>query len=33
MGCFNTTGFLSRLPIFYGDRVVCFLGKEWDEDV
>lgn len=27
MGCFNTTGFLSRLPIFYGDRVVCFLGK------
>lgn len=27
MGCFNTTGFLSRLPIFCGDRVVCFLGK------
>ena len=27
MGCFNTTGFLSKLPILYGDRVVCFLAK------
>lgn len=27
MGCFNTTGFLSKLPILHGDRVVCFLGK------
>ena len=27
MGCFNTSGFLSKLPICYGDRVVCFLGK------
>jgi hypothetical protein len=27
MGCFNTTGFLSKIPIRYGDRVVCFLAK------
>ena len=27
MGSFNSTGFLSRIPILYGDRVVCFLGK------
>lgn len=27
MGCFNTSGFLSKLPICHGDRVVCFLGK------
>ena len=26
MGCFNTTGFISRLPIVHGDRVVCFIG-------
>lgn len=27
MGSFNTTGFLSKIPIRYGDRVVCFLAK------
>ena len=27
MGCFNTSGFLSKIPICYGDRVVCFLAK------
>lgn len=27
MGCYNSSGFLSKLPICYGDRVVCFLGK------
>lgn len=27
MGCFNTTGFLSKTPILYGDRVVCFMAK------
>lgn len=27
MGCFNTTGFLSRVPIRAGDRVVCFPAK------
>lgn len=27
MGCFNSSGFLSKLPICYGDRVVCFLAK------
>ena len=26
MGCFNSTGFLSRTPILYGDRVVCIIG-------
>lgn len=26
MGCFNSTGFISRLPIRYGDRIVCFIG-------
>ena len=28
MGCFNTTGFLSRLPILAGQRVVCLIGIE-----
>ncbi|MBP3732496.1 MAG: hypothetical protein J6I84_04545 [Bacilli bacterium] len=28
MGCFNTTGFLSRLPILAGQRVACFIGIE-----
>ncbi len=27
MGSFNTTGFLSSIPIKYGDKIVCFLGK------
>ena len=27
MGSFNTTGFLSGIPIRYGDKIVCFLGK------
>jgi len=27
MGSFNSTGFLSRIPILNGDRIVCFLGK------
>ncbi len=27
MGSFNTTGFLSGIPIRYNDEVVCFLGK------
>lgn len=26
MGCFNSTGFISRLPIRHGDRIVCFIG-------
>lgn len=26
MGCFNSSGFISGLPIKYGDRVVCFIG-------
>ncbi len=26
MGCFNSTGFISRLPIRGGDRIVCFIG-------
>lgn len=26
MGCFNSSGFISKLPIKYGDRVVCFFG-------
>lgn len=26
MGCFNTTGFISQLPIFGGDKVVCFIA-------
>lgn len=26
MGCFNTTGFISQLPILGGDKVVCFIG-------
>lgn len=28
MGCFNTTGFISKLPIRCGDRVVCFIVTE-----
>lgn len=28
MGCFNTTGFISKLPIRCGDRVVCFIASE-----
>lgn len=26
MGCFNSTGFISKLPIIRGDRIVCFIG-------
>ena len=26
MGCFNSSGFISKLPIRCGDRVVCFIG-------
>lgn len=26
MGCFNTTGFISQLPILGGDEVVCFIA-------
>ena len=26
MGCFNSSGFISGLPIRYGDRVVCFIA-------
>jgi hypothetical protein len=26
MGCFNTTGFISQLPIRYRDKVVCFIA-------
>lgn len=26
MGCFNSSGFISRLPIKYGDKVVCFIA-------
>lgn len=26
MGCFNTTGFVSQLPILGGNRVVCFIA-------
>jgi len=26
MGCFNTTGFISQLPILGGDKVVCFIA-------
>lgn len=26
MGCFNTTGFISQLPIRHGDKVVCFIA-------
>ena len=26
MGCFNTTGFVSQLPVFGGDKVVCFIA-------
>lgn len=28
MGCFNSTGFISKLPILGGDRVVCFIGLQ-----
>lgn len=28
MGCFNSSGFLSRLPILVGDRIVCFIGLQ-----
>lgn len=28
MGCFNSSGFISKLPIRYGDRVVCFIATE-----
>lgn len=31
MGCFNSSGFISRLPIRAGDRVVCFIGLTHDE--
>ncbi len=27
MGCYSTTGFLSRRPIKYGDNVVCFIAS------
>lgn len=27
MGCYTTTGFLSRRPIKYGDNVVCFIAS------
>lgn len=27
MGCFNTTGFISQLPILGGDEVVCFIAS------
>ena len=27
MGCFGTSGFLSRLPILSGQRVVCFIAS------
>lgn len=27
MGCFGTTGFLSRVPIISGQRVVCFIAS------
>lgn len=27
MGCYGTTGFLSRRPIKYGDEVVCFIAS------
>ena len=30
MGCYNTTGFLSRLSIKYGDRVVAFICQTTD---
>lgn len=26
MGCYNSSGFISKLPIRYADRVVCFIG-------
>ena len=26
MGCFNSSGFISQLPIRYGDKVVCFIA-------
>lgn len=26
MGCFNTTGFISQLPILGGNKVVCFIA-------
>jgi len=26
MGCFNSSGFISQLPIKYGDKVVCFIA-------
>ena len=28
MGCFNSSGFISKLPILVGDRVVCFIGLQ-----
>ena len=28
MGCFNSSGFISRLPILVGDRIVCFIGLQ-----
>ena len=28
MGSFNSSGFISKLPIQYGDRVVCFIATE-----
>lgn len=31
MGCFNSSGFISKLPIRYGDRVVCFIALTADQ--
>ena len=28
MGCFNSSGFISKLPILGGDKVVCFIALE-----
>lgn len=31
MGCFNTTGFISQLPILGGNKVVCFIATVFKE--
>ena len=31
MGCFNSSGFISKLPIHGGDRVVCFIALTADQ--
>ena len=33
MGCFNSSGFISKLPILGGDKVVCFIALENEDGI